>query len=340
MGLAAILVIVFGLLGGPTLCSICKYIYEQFTYEPHPFEMAEIRYSKDGKHIFYIEEWSTGVDSWTFKLFYAKPDKKNTKIVYESDWSLENLQISSTGEYIIFQGNKRSKLVILNSKTFKKIKEIDFSDTFSLNYGWSPIGDKIYYTDRDGVYLLDLQTSKKKRLLKGDYYSLSWSTDGKLLVYTTGEDRFNGNSLLLYDIQQHVSKKLLKESSGEFEHAIIDNINKKVYFALTAKSDDSAEIGSIDLNTLQKNTFWTQKKDFPETLVSVGGFYLGADAESLIFNTIGNRDEGIYLLRLKDRKLQKVLTIGDQPWDYSPKTNKIIWYDSNTKTFKEKEVKF
>lgn len=324
---------------------IC-FAYRQYTYKPVPTEIWEFECAQDGTHVFYIEEWSTGIDLCVFKLFYAPLNQKNKKKIYESESGhLDSLEISSTGKYIMFKDVGPSKLVILNAKTFKKVREVNFSPPFPLNSERYPIDNKISYTDRDGIYLFDPSTPEKELLVKGDYRGLSWFSDGRLLVYTTEKSRFDGNSLLLYDYNRKKPKTILNEPTGLFEHAIVDSQNKVVYYALTNKKDNSAEISSVNLETLQKEVLWSQKMKYPDEPIHVQKLILAPDSKSLIFNTIASdvdkdKGDGIYILRLTDGRLRKILSINERPWDYSLKTNKIIWYDSKTKTFKEKEVKW
>lgn len=337
LGIALVVILIFSLV---VVIGFLSFLYIGYTYKPEPFEILEVKYAGDGEHVFYVEEWKTGIDSWSCKLFYAYPNQKGKKKLYES-FSIKDLEISPSGKYIMFEDDS-PKLIIMDAKSFKIANKIKFSDIYPMNIGWYPDGEKIWYTDKDGIYLLDIKTSKKERLIKGGYFGLSWSADGKYFVYDTDKGRFEGDSLFLFDYQKRVSKILMKESSGTFEQALIDSQKRSVFYSLILKKDDSAEIGSIDLDNLQKNVLWSQKRKYRDEPIEVSKL-LFARGKSLIFDTTASdiekdKGDGIYFLRLSDKKIKKVVTIRHVSWDYSQKENRIIWSEIESKKIKEKQL--
>jgi hypothetical protein len=343
IGLGITLLAVILIFGLVVVAGFLSFFYIDYTYKPEPFGILEVKYTEDGKHIFYVEEWKTGIDSWSSKLFYAYPNKKNKKKLYES-FSIHDLEVSPSGKHIMFtDADDLLKLIVMDPKSFKIVKKIKFSDIYPINIGWYPDSEKIYYTDKDGVYLFDIKRSKKERLIKGQYYGLVWSADGKYFIYKSERGCDERNSLFLFDYKKGTSKTLMKAWSGTFEKALIDEQKGVIFYRLDYKKDNSAEIGSINLDNLEKNLLWSRKRKYKDDPVRVEELMFAARDEGLIFYTTASdiekdKDDGIYLLCLSDKKLNKLLTTWHVSWDYSPRTNKLIWCEINSETLKEKEL--
>lgn len=312
-------------------------------------DIIDVKYARDGEHIFYVDSRSIFIDMPLSKLFYATTSQENKKELYECPF-IHELLVSPTGNYIMFlrdMPDLNTKLIILNTQSFKIVEETNFKVPYPMYLGWHPKDDKIYFTDSDGICLYDLKTSRKESLIRDKQcYLLNWSKEGKYFVYKTDSSRFGGNSIFLFDYNKKTKMLLSSETSGLFEHALIDEKNKSIFYSFILKKDNSADIGSIDINNLTKNKIWSMKATDKDEPVWIFKLMFADHKKSLLFDikagTLNEKEDGIYQFQLDNKKIKKLISFrdisGHVPWDYSLKINKIIYFDRDSNTLKEKEL--
>lgn len=338
-------------------------VYRGFAYrEQLGQNIADVRYSQSGKYLFFIDtRYLIRKDDWIEKLYKANTDLKNKKLLHEGD--IENLEISPSGNYVMFIDYDKhpQRLIIIDTKSLKTklVKEINdpYLNNPKYSYpkypfypnlaGWFPKGEKIWYMRKNKIYLLDIESNEEKMIMKGNYIGLAWSEDGRYFTYTTYNGRPASNSLYLLDAEKNIKTLLVKEQSGFFEHALIDSEKGIVFYVLTYKKDNSAEICLVDVDNFHKVVLWSRKSRYEKQPVEIDKLMFANDRKSLIFNMISSEDEpdkedGVYLILLSDNKVKKVIPLWfaySNAWDYSPTVNKVVWYAS-LDIFKEKEVKW
>lgn len=332
-----------------------------------PTEVRKVRYSEDGTHIFY-SAYAESNDSRTEALFYATPDLKTNKKLYEfSEPGREILAISPTRKYVAFMTDKTNrsifacmpgcskferKIIILDIKSSKVVGQI-VSRTASLSgIVWHPSRTKFCYAGEEGIYLFDLNTLKSKKIIDGGGYllhALTWSSDGKYIVYTSyngADEVFENpdftNSLYLYDYEKKKSRTLYTKYSSLFPSALIDSKNAKVYFSVNADSFHTSKIYSVDPTKLRQTELWSRKRTRAGVSISTPRLLFADSEKRLVFDTYDDTYD-IYLLNLSEKQVKKIKQGRDIDWDfiwdYSPKTNKII-SQTGSIAFDEKEVKF
>ncbi len=309
---------------------------------PHPSDVLEIKYAADGKHIYYIQEFETGIDQWAYKLFYMTPDFKQRELIH-NDSPIEGLEVEPSGKYLIFKYMYPEELVLVDAKTGKVVRKLTDQLPDVFNRGWHPDGKRLWYT-ANGIFLYDLETSRTEKVISSDLIGHSWSRDGRFLLCTTNTSIYKGDKLLLYDTKQNRFSTLLTMPRGEINDALISADNK-VYYSVTFKRDDSADLGMVNMDGSKRTVLWSQKR-IGSDQITIGSLQITANGRDLLFDVITGEIgkssvAGTYLMSGLTCKVERQIPpsyIGPELWDYSPITNRLVWYDSYTKTFKAKHL--
>lgn len=234
------------------------------------------------------------------------------------------------------------KVVILDTNSFKIKRTIAQNHLYCGDVfvgGWAG-NNQIWYFNSEGIFLFDLEGSTREKIVNKGVV-LAWSKGGRYLTYS--RQTTEAVTLYLFDCRLKESKVLRTESSGYFGNALIDNARKKVYYSLVFNKDNSGQIGFANINDLNWKVVWSRDSLQSEP-VDVDLMVFTAGNDGLLFSstlgTYNDVDDGIFLLNLPDGRIERVVKTWDTlTWDYSPKTNKIIWCDPDLEKLKEKEVK-
>lgn len=324
-----------------------------FKYLEKTSYVDDVRYASDGKHIFFVEHTADSLeDPGKDTLYYSESNRENKRKIYDAPGFYVSI-ISPDDRYLIIETSRGHLLVdnmMIDTRSGRMVQKMDLSVGNELYHKWFPSTKKILCSDTNGVYLLNLKTQKREYILEDDKEAppeegavpLAWSEDGSYLVYNRGW-YVNGSKLYLYDLD-HKTSKLLLSALGEFEYALYDDSKGTVYVALVNKRDLSADIISINIDNLKKQLLWSRKSKSQVTPIAIDKPMFTSNGKYIIFNsqsdTIdGDKNDAIWLLLISDKKAKKIIQTTNYTWDYSPKTNKVIWWDENAETLKEKEVK-
>jgi Tol biopolymer transport system component len=166
--------------------------------------------SPDGKNvIFYSEK-----DAFTIELFLA--DAHTGRIIRKISSTINNSEVdafnyvesagtwSPDGSKFAFTifANGFNKLMVVNVKNGRKISEFAIPGVPSFNNpAWSPVEDKIAVSGmlegRNSMYVYDLKSKTTTRVTDDSYSYVqpTWSSDGKLLAFSTDRPLTKGASI-------------------------------------------------------------------------------------------------------------------------------------------------
>lgn len=307
----------------------------------NPSYISEVQYGEDGNHIYYVQVYDFILDATLDVLFCETIQKKNDFKIYQG--YPRNIKVAPSGNRILFKDH--NQIVIMNTKPTYVIKRVA---TDAWDYGWHPEGNKIWYTKSDeGTYLFDIIIGKKQKLSgiseKG-YRVLGWSNDGKYILC------FKPFEFAMFDYLKGYITKTFKIRFQEtiIKNAFIDRKNETIFYSYE-NQDGLVGIGRVNVLNGEIATIWSHQA----RLLTIDNLKFTKSEKGLIFCLTRNfsrdyRDERnvseLYYLRTSDGWVKMLMSLpslyGRKLWDYSPKSNKIVWYDSNLKRVKEIELKW
>ncbi|MDP4207866.1 MAG: tolB protein precursor [Bacteroidota bacterium] len=166
--------------------------------------------SPDGKHVIFFSE----KDAFTFELYLA--DARTGRIIRKISSTIHNSEVddfnyiesagawSPDGKKFAFTifANGRNKLMIVNVDKGRTIGEYEIPGVPSFsNPTWNPVNDQIAVTGmvegKNSLYIYNLKTGQVKQLTFDNYAYMqpSWSSDGKLLAFSTDKPLKSGASI-------------------------------------------------------------------------------------------------------------------------------------------------
>jgi hypothetical protein len=307
----------------------------------------DIVHEEDGNRVFYHEERSLILGS-NHSLVHGRPGSTRTIVTGELGRTVRPLAVSTSGRYLAFSISEHPKtlLRVRNNISSKIISEMAFPIPYPMDLGWHPDGERLHYTDGDGIWLHNVRTGARKRIIGGKRYGRDWSSDGRHLLYSTGRGRYGGNTLSVFDLAGQRTKQLLAVDSGIFDSALFDDNTRRAYYALELKSDGSAEIGAIDLSTLERRVLWSKKSTQEGESASVRRIRLAAKGQGLLFQASASlspglekhEEDGVFLLELEDLRTRRVVPYHwPMSWDYNRGADRLVYYDSKANRLREVE---
>ena len=143
--------------------------------------------SPDGKWIIYNSNINSDGELWRLSTAGGEPVRLVDKPARWAIVSLDSKMVACS-----FDGDGRTKLVILSLDDGRLVRSFDISRLANLRLGfhWTPDGKAVTYLDRtNGIWRQDLSGGEPQRL-KGlpeeKLFSYAWSPDGKWFAYTRG----------------------------------------------------------------------------------------------------------------------------------------------------------
>jgi RTX calcium-binding nonapeptide repeat (4 copies)/WD40-like Beta Propeller Repeat len=121
-----------------------------------------------------------------------------------------DVQLTSGGTYFApsWSSNKRWLAVVHAEELGSTLEVLDvdgsrvaaFRVTPS-DYAWSPNGGTIAYSNASGIWIVDVESGRKRRVATGGY-QVAWSPDAARLAFTAGGECRNRNGIYRVDVQQ------------------------------------------------------------------------------------------------------------------------------------------
>jgi Tol biopolymer transport system component len=123
------------------------------------------------------------------------------------------------GKHVLFTNDGLEKIYVMDADG-KNVKRLTNDFGIQTNPVWSPDGKTVYYqAGEDGgdmsVYRMDVDGHNKEKFIDGGYGNVSWSRNGKTLLYTVVMD---GNyEVISLDAEGSMKSRLTKNISNDFE---------------------------------------------------------------------------------------------------------------------------
>ena len=243
-------------------------------------------------------------------------------------------KFSPDGNYLAYliQKNKKSTLYITNLSNLTTNKVIEFTSVYKVSAGeinicWSPDGKKIAYLHDNNICITDLNGNTRKIISGGDpekgedlsgnkwdiftIGNLSFSSDGKQIKYTKGNERFiveiNGeNNTQLTNLEEILTSLRVDENKYVSIVGLVPNSNKVLILESWPKGQDPyiQKLLLYDIDSKETKIIYEGNKYYNPTISPDGKFI------AVSIDISNNEDEsGMYFMDLNGENLRKITSV-------------------------------
>jgi serine/threonine protein kinase/Tol biopolymer transport system component len=267
-----------------------------------PMNVGEPVPSRDGKQLF--------VESWQPRAEVARYDVKAGRFVpYLPGISAWGLDFSRGGEWVAYNDFAEDALWRSKADGTQKL-QLTFPPMQAFLPRWSPNGKQIaFFGHPPGeplqIYVIPAAGGSPEQVYRSgtNLADPNWSPDGKSLVFGENVSRFQGTAIYVLDMKTRKASKL-PGSDGLFSPRW--SPTGRYIFALT---QDSLRLMLFDFTTQEWTTLATMFGAYPNW--SRDGDYVG-------FNGTLENEPGYFRIRIKDRKLERILSLKGLQQAYGP----------------------
>jgi Tol biopolymer transport system component len=253
--------------------------------------------SKDGKRIFFVGVLPRGE-------MLRRDDKSGQFVPFLPGLSAENISFSRDGQSMAYVAYPEGALWRAKSDGSER-RQLTFPPMVSGLPRWSPDGQRIAFSARTPgkqwkIYAVAAQGGSLEQLIAGDTEDLdpSWSADGNSLVFGEAAESARvskSNMIHVFDLNTHQVQDL-PDSAGLFSPRW--SPDGRYILAMTA---DYQKLEIYNLKTRKWGDLIKVPSGYPDW---------SHDGAYVYFNDPFDRSLPFYRVRVNDRKLERVATIG------------------------------
>ncbi len=315
----------------------------------HFEKYLNVGWAPSGKNIYTVELYINTKKSYDCRLYSQKPDMSDKILLERGAKLINDIVVSPSGKYMLFSRGGQlisfgewdtGYLEVMDIKTRKVVSRIPER---SLAYGWKDEKTIWYSTTSEGTSVINtagVGSSVGSELVKGD--GLTWSNDGRYLIYTVRGSSAAGGSLFALDTKTNISSNLVESSGGSFLTGVMDGNN--LYYVYERDGLSFINVSVLDISRKTRRGLWSLDRPpvaIDEThvnagnIVSIDKLFLDQSKKSLIFN-LDERETQSLVYRLsavnegvasREALLRSGSLQGKNPFDYCAANNSITWID-------------